>query len=251
MNYTRPVAYDRFMGRWSARLAPSFLQFSLLRGGQHILDVGCGTGNLARAALSFAPDIRVTGIDPAPEYVAFARNAVPGVRVKFQRGAAEALPFADRAFDAALALLVVQDFADKQKAVAEMARVTRAGGIIAACQWDFEQGLPMLSLLWQAAEAVAPDAVAARRAVAPARHSLLAQLEALWRNAGIAEVTSDSLEFAMRFESFEDYWQPFLGGSTPTSSFAAAINAQTGGALERVLRRSRRWRKLCKQRRAM
>jgi SAM-dependent methyltransferase len=118
--YTNPAAYERFMGRWSARLAPEFLRFAQVNDGQHVLDVGCGTGVLGRAAISFGLAVKVTGIDPSPDYLAFAARSVPSDRVRFQIGRAEVLPFADGMFDAALALLVLRDFRDPQLAVREM-----------------------------------------------------------------------------------------------------------------------------------
>jgi SAM-dependent methyltransferase len=237
MSYSNPVAYDRFMGRWSARLAPAFLRFTELRDGQHVLDLGCGTGSLSRAVISFGPATRITGLDPQPEYVSFAQEAVPDPRARFQVGAAEALPFADRTFDGALALLVLQDFSDPLKALSEMARVTQTGGVVAACLWDFEAGLPMLSLVWQAAEAVAPEAVAKRRMEnAPVRRATMPELRALWESCDLSDVRSTTLELAMHYTSFEDYWRPFLGGSTPMSAFAAALDAETQGGLARVLK---------------
>ena len=236
MSYSNPGTYDRFMGRWSARLAPPFLRFAELRDGQQVLDVGSGTGSLSRAVVSSAATAKVAGLDPAPDYVAFAREAVPNPRAGFQVGIAELLPFANRSFDTALALLVLQEFTDARQAVSEMARVTRKGGIVAACQWDFEDGLPMLSLLWQAAEAVAPGAVAKRRQEnQTSRTATLADLDALWRSSRLCEVTTATLEIAMHYTSFEDYWRPFLGGATPMSAFASALNTQTRGGLARVL----------------
>ena len=164
------------------------------------------------------------------------RVSASDLRTQFQVGIAESLPFADHSFDAALSLLVLQDFRDARQAICEMARVTRAGGIVAACQWDFAQGLPMLSLLWQAAEAVAPEAVAKWHQDNP--HPSLAsltQLEALWQSCGLSDVTTATLQIAMHFTSSEDYWRPYVGAATPTSALAAALNAQTGGGLARVL----------------
>src|SRR5207248_2976707 len=126
--------------------------------------VGCGTGILTRALLDLTPEIQVVGIDPAASYVEHARRSVPSPRAGFEIGVADVLPFGDGALDATLALLVLQEFPDAARAVREMARVTRSGGTVAACKWDFRNGMPMLSLFWQAAEAVAPEAVARPRA---------------------------------------------------------------------------------------
>ena len=237
MGYTNPAAYERFMGRWSARLAPAFLRFVGLKHAHRVLDVGSGTGILARAAISAGLAAELVGIDPVPEYVAFARQAVPRGRVEFHVGHAASLAFPDGSFDAALSLLVLQEFADPRPAVREMARVTWAGGVVATCMRDFQDGLPMLSLFWRAAEEVAPEDVRRQRQASVSRPPVNpGDLKDLWRRCGLANIEIATLEVSMEFSSFEDYWDPFLGGSTPTSAFAAALERQTSGALTRTLR---------------
>jgi len=237
VTYSNPTAYENFMGRWSARLAPLFLRFAGIEDGQRILDVGCGTGALAGAALSAGRAITVTGVDPVAEYVSFARQAVDDPRADFRVGSVEALPFTDRAFDATLGLLVLQEFAEPDRSIGEMARVTRLSGPIAACQWDFRGGMPMLTLFWEAAAMVAPGETARRRAAdPPLKRADLGELAEQWTKAGLSNVETAHLEFSMQFRSFDDFWLPFLSGATPTSAFAAALNRDTDGALEKVLR---------------
>jgi SAM-dependent methyltransferase len=239
MAYTNPAAYERFMGRWSSRLASLFVRFAGVRDGERILDVGCGTGALTRELLASGRAIEVVGVDPTASYVAFARATTADSRAQFLLGAAEALPFAGETFDAALSLLVLQDLTEVDRAILEMARVTRRGGTVAACQWDFVRGLPMFSLFWAAAEVVSPWAVAAHRANTPdlpQRRASLENLAALWSGGGLDKVSTATLEICMRFTSFEDYWQPFLGEATPTSALAAVIDRETDGALARALR---------------
>ena len=238
MTYANPAAYVSFMGRWSARLAPQFAAFAGIRNGARMLDVGCGTGTLSRALIDLVPDIEVIGIDPAASYVDWARRSLRSSRVRFQVGSAEMLSFTDAAFDAALALLVLQEFGDPPRAVREMARITRRGGCVAACKWDFGNGLPMLSLFWQAAEAVSSDAVARYRASKSARPDYPGpdELAALWRASGLAEVRTAALGITMEFDSFEDFWLPFLGGATALCVFARDLNEETQGALAKRLR---------------
>jgi SAM-dependent methyltransferase len=237
MSYSNPAAYEAFMGRWSARLAPSLLRFVGLRDGQRVLDVGCGTGTLGRAIRSSGLKVRITGIDPVPAYVSFAKEAAPHDLADFRIGHAESIPFPDGTFDAAVSLLALQDFTDARQAVREMARVTRAGGRVAACIWDFADGLPMLATFWQAAEAVAPEEVFEQRRQNPSRpHATRGDLESLWRCGGLFHVETTTLTISMNFSSFDDYWQPFLGASTPTSAYAAVLNGRTDGALAQALR---------------
>ena len=237
MTYSNPAAYRGFMGRWSAQLAPLFVRFVGVENGQRILDVGCGTGSLTTALLSVGPAVRVVGVDPVLAYVSFTREAVPDHRAHFQASTAEAMPFPDAAFDAALALLVLQEVVDPKGAIREMARVTRAGGRVAACQWDFHNGLPMQSIFWHAAETFVPEEVASRRADDNAiKRAGLQELTELWECAGLREVRTARLEVAMPFSSFDDYWQPFLAGATPTSAFAANLNRETDNRLEQTVR---------------
>jgi ubiquinone/menaquinone biosynthesis C-methylase UbiE len=239
MSYGNPEAYDRYMGRWSARLAPLFIRFAGIGDGARVLDVGCGTGTLSRALLAAGADIHVVGVDPAAAFVDHVGRSLSCRRATFRVGTVDALPFADEGFDATLGLLVLQEVRDPAAAVREMARVTRRGGCVAACTWDFRDGMPMLSLFWQAAEAVAPEAVARQRAVAKSR-SLPGGSDSLaefWRACGLVEVRTTALGLTMEFASFDDFWLPFLGGATPTSDFARGLNEATSGALAAQLRR--------------
>jgi ubiquinone/menaquinone biosynthesis C-methylase UbiE len=236
-SYSNPAAYERFMGRWSARLSPLFTQFAGLYAGQHILDVGCGTGSLSRHLLDSSASTRVVGVDPTEDYVSFARQEVASSRARFDVGLAESLPFPDETFDAALALLVLQDVSDTARTAREMLRVTRQGGSVAACVWDFRDGMPMFALFWQAAETVAPEAVARRRAERAATPLGLQELADLWTRAGLAAVRTAALELTQEFASFDDYWRPYLEGATPTCQFAATIDRDTRGALTATLRR--------------
>jgi len=238
MTYSNPEAYEGFMGRWSARLAPLFVRFAGVEDGQRILDVGCGTGVLARAALAVGKTIRATGVDPVENFVSFARLAANDPRAEFHVASVEALPFADGAFDATFGLLVLQEFDDPDRSIGEMARVTRPFGKVAACQWDFRGGMSMMTIFWEAATALAPDKVAARRAAArPLTYADLGDLAERWTKAGLSDVRATHLEFMMPFRSFGEFWLPFVSGGTPLSAFAADLNRDSSGELERLFRK--------------
>ena len=131
-------SYDRFMGRYSVLLAPQLAAFAGVAPGQRVLDVGCGPGALTTELVRLLGPDEVTAVDPSEPFVAAARERHPGVTV--EQAAAEALPFADDSFDAALAQLVVHFMTDPVAGLQEMARVTRGGGLVAACVWDHGGG---------------------------------------------------------------------------------------------------------------
>ena len=147
-------AYDRFMGRYSSLLAPLFASFSAVAAGQRVLDVGCGPGALTAELVRRVGPATVTAVDPSERFVAAARQRQPMVNVR--RAAAEQLPFEDRVFDAALAQLVVHFMADPVAGLREMGRVTRSGGVVAACVWDHAGGKGPVSTFWAAARRARP-----------------------------------------------------------------------------------------------
>jgi ubiquinone/menaquinone biosynthesis C-methylase UbiE len=149
-------AYDRFMGRYSVRLAPSFADFAQVVPGHRVLDVGCGPGALTAELVRRLGATAVAAVDPSEQFAAAAEERHPGVDVRV--AAAEALPFADGEFDEVLAQLVVHFMNDPVRGLAEMARVTREGGVVAACVWDHAGGQTPLAPFWAAVHDLDPDA---------------------------------------------------------------------------------------------
>jgi SAM-dependent methyltransferase len=213
-------AYDRFMGRYSAPLAPELADFALIATGQRALDVGCGPGALtAELVRRLGPDA-VAAVDPSESFVAAARQRQPGVNV--QRAAAERLPFGDRAFDAALAQLVVHFMAEPVVGLREMARVTREQGVVAACVWDHAGGQGPLGVFWKAARELGPDTEDESQ-LAGAREGHLAQL---FREAGLREVEESVLSVEVEHPSFEEWWEPFTLGVGPAGAHVAGLDAK-------------------------
>lgn len=227
------------MGRWSARLASLFLDFAGVDGSGRSLDVGCGTGVLSAAIRARAADAEIAGVDPVADFVADAGRKMPDPKARFQVGSADALPYEDGAFDATLSLLIFQELPDQARAVREMRRVTRPGGRVATSQWDFARGFPMTSRYWEAVYAVLPEAEAERQSGKrmPGGCASEAQFGDLWRGAGLEEVETATLEVTQDFASFEDYWAPFLGGATSTSSYAETLAPEVRAAVKRELKR--------------
>ena len=228
------ASYERFMGRWSRRLAPALAAFAGVTEGDRVLDIGSGTGALAAAVLDAAPATRVVGVDVASPYVERAREELAGERASFQEGDAQDLSFADDTFDRALSLIAFNFIPDSGRALDEMIRVTKPGGVIAAAVWDYGEGMQMLRVFWD--EAVALDPAIGPR---DERHMPLCrsgELAALWSEHGLADVEAAPLVIELPFESFEDYWAPFLAGQGPAGSFVASLPKDHVQALERRLR---------------
>jgi SAM-dependent methyltransferase len=195
-------SYARFMGRFSEPLAPLFADLVEVPEGR-VLDVGCGPGVLTAELVDrYGPD-RVDAIDPTPGFVAAARDRLPGVDVR--QGTAEELPYADDAYAAALAQLVVHFMKDPARGLAEMARVTRPGGRVATCVWDHAGGRGPLSLFWGAAIELDPSA----RSEGALPGSREGDLDRLAREAGLVDVEGGELAVTIGLTSFDDWWAPY------------------------------------------
>ena len=212
-------AYDRYMGRYSRLLSPQLADFAGVRSGQRVLDVGCGPGALTTELVARLGAAAVSAVDPSESFVDAARERHPGVAVS--RASAEQLPFPDRAFDAAIAQLVVHFMADPVGGLAEMARVTRPNGVVAACVWDHAGSQGPLSLFWRAARTIEPG-VNDESTLAGVREGHLAELLAA---AGLREIDSTVLWASVEHPTFEAWWEPFTHGVGPAGSYLASLSA--------------------------
>ena len=218
-------SYDRFMGRYSRLLSPQLADLAGVRGGHRVLDVGCGPGALTAELVARLGPEAVAAVDPSEPFVAATRARYPGVEVR--QASAERLPFPDQAFDAALAQLVVHFMSDPVAGLGEMARVTRRGGVVAACVWDHGGGEGPLSLFWEAARELDPDAEDESH-LAGAREGHLAEL---FEAAGLHGIEEAMLSSSLEHESFEAWWEPFNGGVGPAGSYVAGLDAERRAAL--------------------
>jgi SAM-dependent methyltransferase len=211
-------AYRQFMGRYSGPLAEEFVEYADLPQDGRVLDVGCGPGVLTERLVERLGASEVSAIDPSPPFVEETRLRFPDVDVR--EGVAEALPYADDAFAAALAQLVVHFMADPVAGLREMARVTRPGGVVAACVWDNAGADGPLSLFWRAAQDVDPSAPGeAERAGSRKGH-----LGELAEAAGLLDVESSSLTVHVRFESYDEWWAPYELGVGPAGAYLASLD---------------------------
>jgi SAM-dependent methyltransferase len=213
--------YDRFMGRYATGLAPKLAEAAGVRAGMRVLDVGCGPGALAVELARRVGEGNVAAIDPAPEFVAACQARIPGADVR--EGAAESLPWADGAFDAAMCSLVVAWMSDADRGIGEMARVTKPGGTVAAAMWDLHGGgVKMLSHFWGAAREIDPSVAEEEQPRAGTREGDLVER---FVRAGLQCVTGGMLETSVDYADFDDYWGPFIGGGGPaTGAFYATLD---------------------------
>jgi SAM-dependent methyltransferase len=210
-------AYDGYMGAWSRQLSPQLIAFAGVRPGQRVLDVGCGPGALTAELVAMLGAETVTAVDPSGSFVAAARARYPGVDVR--QASAEALPFPNGSFDAALAQLVVHFMADPVAGLREMARVTSRGGVLAACVWDFGGGRGPLGPFWEAARETDPN-VADESDLAGTRRGQLARI---FEIAGLIGVDETAFSATREYASFHDWWEPFTRGVGPGGAFVAAL----------------------------
>lgn len=225
------------MGRWSQRLAIIFTDFAAVGKPNSILDVGCGTGSLTFALAKDFPSAKITGVDFSQAYVDFARAQTRDNRINFEQGDAAALSYSDQEFDSALSLLVLNFIPDAKKAAHEMARVTKRGGVVAAAVWDFRGGMPFQRMLFDTAVALDPEnAQAVRTKLFSTPLTGPGELAAAWKKIGLREITQVSLTIRMEFQSFADYWEPFLGGQGVTGAYVKGLNGEKRSLIERYVR---------------
>ena len=216
--------YDRFMGRYSRELAPRLIEFARVEPGMRALDVGCGPGALTERLAELLGAENVAAADPSEPFVAAVSERAPGVDVR--QAAAEELPWEDDSFDAALSQLVVNFMRDADAGLAQMRRVVRPGGIVAACTWSYGEDMEMLRGFWDAARQLdsgAPD----EGSTMPYRSA--EELADLWSRGGLSEVETDHLRVETSYAGFDDLWEPFTYGVGPAGAYLGAPGARAAG----------------------
>jgi SAM-dependent methyltransferase len=219
-------SYDRFMGRYSRGLSAPLSDLAGVTRGQRMLDVGCGPGALTGELVARVGATNVAAVDPSTPFVEAARARHPGVDVR--QAAAEALPFETATFDGALAQLVIHFLPDPLVGVREMARVTRPGGVIAACVWDHASDRGPLGVYWHAARSLDPGI--RDESILPGVKE--GDLLELFRAAGLRDVRQTTIETTVEHPSFEEWWEPFTKGVGPAGAYVATLDAPRRAALE-------------------
>ena len=212
-------SYELIMGRWSRRLAGQFLDFADLTDGGQILDAGCGTGALTADLLQRTTTAEIVGVDISEAYVAYAQAAIQSPRVRFETGDLTQLIFADELFDQVFSQLVLLFVPEAERAIHELKRVTKAGGLIAATAWDVSGGLVFNRIFWDAAAILDPQAETLRQRAFTRPLTRPNELAQAWRAAGLTDVRPGELTIRTEFSSLDDFWAPFVGGDGPVPAY--------------------------------
>ena len=220
--WERGDPYERYVGRWSRRVAPLFLSWLRVPAGRKWVDVGCGTGALCSAILDHTSPSLVVGIEPSDGFFETARSNLAG-RALLQRGSATAMPLGDSSVDVVVSGLVLNFVPHARAALAEMTRVTASGGVIGAYVWDYAGKMELMRIFWDAAVGLDPDAAKMDEGM---RFPLCRPeaLTELFAGAGCNGIETTAIDIATAFAGFDDYWQPFLGGQGPAPAYAMSLD---------------------------
>lgn len=224
------ASYDRFMGRYSTQLSPQLADLAGVETGQRVLDVGCGPGVLTGELVARVGGSNVSAADPSGAFVAATRDRYPEVDVR--HGSAEELPFDDGSFDVTLAQLVVHFMHDPVEGLREMRRVTRPGGVIAACVWDFGGGRGPLSPFWSAARHLDPHVNDESERAGTHQGRLLE----LFELAGLSDTEETTLTASIEHATFEDWWEPFKLGVGTAGSYLMGLDPDRQAQVEVIAR---------------
>jgi SAM-dependent methyltransferase len=219
MQFVAPAEhYDRFMGRYLPTLAAALADAAGVTPGMRALDVGCGPGGLTSELAARVGAANVAAVDPAPQFAAACRARNPGADVR--EGVAEDLPWADGEFDATVSSLVIGFMRDPDQGVREMTRVTRPGGVVAACMWDIaEGGMTMLRIFWAAAREFDPGVTGERRLAGTVRDDIAQRFE----RAGLEDIVGSALTARAGYDGFEDFWEPFTYAVGPAGQYLRSL----------------------------
>jgi len=210
------------MGRWSRPLAERFVRWLDAPEGGHWLDVGTGTGALAAAICRMANPTSVVACDPSDAFVRLAASRLPDPRVRFEVVGVGRLPPHAEGYDLAVSALALNFVPDPHAAVQEQLALLRPGGRVAACVWDYAEGMEFLRVFWDAVTSSDPAAAAHDEG---ARFPICNPdaLRALFESAGARGVRTDELRVPTVFRDFDDYWGPFVDGPGPAPGYVATL----------------------------
>lgn len=225
------AAYERFMGVWSQSVGHRFLDWLAPPPDLHWLDVGCGNGAFTDMLVARCAPAAIDGIDPSEPQLVYARQRPALQGARFQLGDAMALPCPDSSVDVAVMPLVIFFVPEPAKGVAEMVRVVRPGGLVAAYAWDMTGGgfpyFPLQQAMRELGHVVpSPPSPEASR---------LDVMQTLWQGAGLVDVDICEITVQRTYTNFDDYWATVRGGPSVSATLATMTPEQVVALQDRVL----------------
>ena len=226
-------AYDYYMGRWSRLVAKPFIDWLSPSDSQKWLDIGCGSGALSETILANCQPAALTAIDPSEGFVQTAQMRL-GDRANCKVSDAQTLPLESNSINITVSGLVLNFIPEPKKALAEMMRVTQADGTVAAYVWDYAGQMEFLRYFWDAAMDFDPNVSNAHEAYR-FPNANKQDLEELFEAAGFEDVMTTHLAVTTKFQDFDDYWLPFLGGQGPAPTYVQSLDATSRSKLKNAL----------------
>lgn len=224
--------YERMMGRWSKLAGRIFLDWLEPPQGLHWVEVGCGNGAFTEELIARCAPAAVSAIDPSEGQLTFARTRPGAALAQFRIGDAQALPFADRSFDAAVMALVITFVPDAAKAVSEMARVVRPGGLVATYMWDTLAGGVPLAPLEVALKSLGRAPPSRINPAASKRDTM----QAFWQAAGLQAIETRQIRIPVVYSSFDDFCESNLVPIGPSGQVISAMSPSEREQLKARLR---------------
>jgi len=232
LSFDDSAAYERFVGTWGRAAGSMFLAWLDPARGADWLDVGCGTGLFTELIFATCAPVCLVGIDPAPAQIAYASRKPIAAHARFRPADAQALPFQDARFDVVASALVINFIPDRLRALAEMRRVVRPGGLVGGYIWDFQAELspsgPFRAGLRDLVEDVPP--------LPGTEDSALGRLEWLFTQAGLVEIATTSFDLTVEFPDFDAFWTAQTPGYAPTTGIVAAMDDRQRRRLHDAIR---------------
>lgn len=229
------LQYEPYVGRWSRLVAKELLKWLSIPARKDWLDLGCGTGALTQIILEHGRPNVVKGMDSSLGFVEYAKAKIDSPRVSFEVGDAQSLPFDSASFDVVVSGLVLNFVPQPQRAAAEMIRIARPDGVVAAYVWDYAGKMELMRYFWDAAVALDP---AASELDEGRRFPICQPLPFanLFKDAGLEDVEVRQIDVPTHFRDFDDYWFPFLGGQGPAPGYAMCLGEERREALRERIR---------------
>ena len=230
-------AYERYVGRWSRRVGPMFLDWLSLPAGLRWVDVGCGTGALTKTILEQSNPSKVTGVEPSEGFLSVARGSIQDRRADFKSGDAMSLPLDDAEADVVVAGLVLNFLSDQHCALQEMRRIVQPGGTVALYVWDYAGEMQLMRYFWNGVSELFSDGAD----LDEGKQFPICKpepLAGLFRAANLEAVEVRALDVPTEFIDFNDFWSPFLRGQGPAGSYCASLLEDDREALRNHLEKT-------------